>query len=55
MKTIAAVLGCIFLCTTAVTALERRDVEEKYTWNLSDLYKTDSGFVKSEDWGYFEV
>ncbi|NOY22301.1 MAG: oligoendopeptidase F [Acidobacteria bacterium] len=49
MKTIAAVLGCVFLFSTAVTALERKDVEEKYTWNLSDLYKTESDFVKSRN------
>ncbi|MCK5878194.1 MAG: oligoendopeptidase F [Holophagae bacterium] len=49
MKIITALLGFMFLFSTAAPALDRKDVEEKYTWNLSDLYKTDNDFVKSRD------
>lgn len=49
MKIMAALLTCAFLFTTAANALDRKNVEEKYKWNLSDLYKSENDFKKSRE------
>jgi len=49
MKIMTALLTCTFLISGIVSATERKNVPEKYKWNLSDLYKTEKDFLKSRE------
>ena len=41
--------GIIFMTATSLGAAERKDVPDKYKWNLSDLYASEGAWTKAKD------
>ena len=46
---LALVLGIISMTATFAAAGERKDVPDKYKWNLADLYPSEAAWTKAKD------
>ena len=43
--------GIIAMTAAAVAGAERKDVPDKYKWNLGDLYPSEAAWTKAKDDG----
>ena len=48
-RLILVYLGVIGMTTAAIADAERKDVPDKYKWNLADLYPSEAAWTKAKE------
>lgn len=47
-RTVALALGVVLLCAFATGAAERKEIPEKYTWNIADVYPSQEAWAEAK-------